>query len=180
MFSRSDEALYQRWIDGDLRAFDALYERYEGPLYGFLRRHLGTVAEAEDALHETFLALLKERARGQGAVSFRAWVFEVARHLALNRARRSKRAARAHDGVADASALSPGTPPPDELLQYRQAAEAVAEAVRALPSHLAELYHLRAQGLSYDELASVLGLPLGTVKSRLHELVKRLQREVSS
>jgi RNA polymerase sigma-70 factor (ECF subfamily) len=180
MFSRSDEALYQRWIDGDLRAFDALYERYEGPLFGFLRRHLGSVAEAEDALHETFLALVRERARGRTAVSFRAWLFEVARHLALNRTRSSKRAARAHEGIADVSALKPGAPPPDELLQHRQATEAVAVAVRALPAHLAELYHLRAQGLSYDELASVLELPLGTVKSRLHELVKRLQHEVAS
>ena len=54
MFSRSDESLYLRWVDGDLAAFDALYARYEGPLFGFLTRQLGSTADAEDALHETF------------------------------------------------------------------------------------------------------------------------------
>ncbi|MDX2015017.1 MAG: sigma-70 family RNA polymerase sigma factor [Myxococcaceae bacterium] len=180
MFSRSDESLYQRWIDGDLTAFDALYARYEAPLYGFLRRQLGNDAEAEDVLHETFLALLKDHARGRRAQTFKAWLFEVARHLVLNRSRTSQRAARAHEGVVHLVELEPARAAPDELLQHRQASEAVTAAVQKLPAPLAELFHLRAQGLSYDELASVLGVPLGTVKSRLHELVKRLHQEVSS
>ncbi|MCA2979114.1 MAG: sigma-70 family RNA polymerase sigma factor [Myxococcaceae bacterium] len=180
MSAASDESLYLEWIDGDLRAFDALYERYEGPLYGFLRRQLGDAAAAEDAMHETFLALLKERERGRRASSLKAWVFEVARHLVLNRARTMHRARRAHDGAAHLVELEPAGAPPDELLQHRQATAAVTAALSRLPAPLVELYRLRAQGLSYDELAAVLCLPLGTVKSRLHELVKRLQQEVSS
>jgi len=61
--SDSDEALYARWIAGDLRAFDALHARYERPLFGFVRAHVRDQTEAEDVLHETFMAVLRERRR---------------------------------------------------------------------------------------------------------------------
>jgi RNA polymerase sigma-70 factor (ECF subfamily) len=177
MFSRSDEALYQELIDGDLRAFDVLYERYEGPLFGFLRRQLDDAAEAEDVLHEAFMAVLKERETGRAARSFKAWLFQVARHLTLNRLRSRSRAAKATDGVA---ALSEAVAAPEAVLANRQTAEALKLAVTKLPPALSELYHLRAGGLSYEELAEVLAVPLGTVKSRMHELVKRLRDEVAT
>lgn len=180
MFSRSDESLYLRWVDGDLAAFDALYARYEGPLFGFLTRQLGSAADAEDALHETFLALLKERDRGRHATSFKAWIFEVARHLVLNRVRSSSRAEKAHVGIAHLEPVQRAALRPDEFLEHHQTARSVSAAVGRLSPAMAELYHLRAQGLSYDELSEVLGVPLGTVKSRMHELIKRLQAEVRS
>lgn len=180
MFSRSDETLYLALIDGDLSAFDALYERYERPLFGFLRRQLADAAEAEDVLHETFMAVLREREKGGAARSFKAWLFGVARHLCLNRVRARERSARATDGVAQVVDLTAPAPNPDEVLSHRQTADALKAAVTKLPPSLSELYHLRAGGLSYDELAEVLGVPIGTVKSRLHELVKRLKQEVAS
>jgi RNA polymerase sigma factor (sigma-70 family) len=77
----SDEALYARLLHGDLRAFDELYDRYERPLFGFVRKYLPDPKDAEDVLHETFLALLDERDRGKAARSLRAWIYQVARHL---------------------------------------------------------------------------------------------------
>ena len=68
----------------------------------------------------------------------------------------------------------------EQVLEHRQTADALKQAVAKLPAPLSELYHLRAGGLSYEELSDVLGVPLGTVKSRLHELVKRLKEEVAS
>lgn len=180
MFSRSDESLYRALVDGDLSAFDVLYERYERPLFGFLRRQLDDAAEAEDVLHEAFLAVLREREKGRTARSFKAWLFEVARHLCLNRVRTRKRSANATDGVAQVVELSAPALQPEEVLAHRQTAEALKVAVTKLPPTLSELYHLRAGGLSYEELAEVLGIPIGTVKSRLHELVQRLKQEVAS
>ncbi|MBL8922074.1 MAG: sigma-70 family RNA polymerase sigma factor [Myxococcaceae bacterium] len=180
MFGRSDESLYRALIDGELSAFDTLYERYERPLFGFLRRQLGDAAEAEDVLHETFMAVLKEREKGRGARSFKAWLFAVARHLCLNRVRARQRSAKANDGVAQVIELTGPAPNPDEVLAHRQTADSLKAAVTKLPPPLSELYHLRAGGLSYEELAEVLGVPIGTVKSRLHELVKRLKEEVAS
>lgn len=180
MFACSDESLFRALLDGDLRAFDTLYERYEAPLFGFLRRQLDDAAEAEDVLHEAFLAVLRERDAGRSARSFKAWLFQVARHLCLNRVRTRQRSAKATDGVAQVMALDQRTAHPEQALEHRQTADALKQAVAKLPAPLSELYHLRAGGLSYEELSDVLGVPLGTVKSRLHELVKRLKDEVAS
>src|SRR5512142_2683629 len=114
----SDEALYQRWAAGDLRAFDRLYARFERPLYGFVRAYIRDASEAEDVLHEAFMAVLRERRKD--IKSFRAWVFEVTRHLCLNRVRSKKRAARA---VNEVSAMEVPSPRPDEQLdEHRRAA----------------------------------------------------------
>jgi RNA polymerase sigma-70 factor (ECF subfamily) len=177
----SDEALYERWARGDMRAFERLYERFERPLFGFIRSQVRDAAEAEDLLHEAFVAVLRGR-RGGGAPpelrSFRSWLYEVARNLCRNRARTGRRADRALAlEAADAGAL-PGARD-DRRLEETQRAAALERAVLRLPPALAELYRLRAAGMSYDEVAALLAIPLGTVKSRMHEMVKRLRGEMS-
>lgn len=170
----SDEALYERMVAGELGAFDLLYERYERPLFGFVLKHLEDRAEAEDVLHEAFLGLL--RARRAEAGSVRAWLFQVARNLCLNRFRTRARAGRALETVArDAEAVAE---PPQGELERHQAVAALQGAVERLPGALAELYHLRVAGLSYEEMSQVVGAPVGTVKSRMHELIGRLREEM--
>jgi RNA polymerase sigma-70 factor (ECF subfamily) len=101
----------------------------------------------------------------------------VARHLCLNRARTRERAARAVDLMGRAEPEPAAQP--QHLLEAREGAEALSLAVARLPTGLAELYRLRTAGLSYEELADILGVPLGTIRSRLHEMVNRLREEVS-
>jgi RNA polymerase sigma-70 factor (ECF subfamily) len=168
----SDEALFERFQGGDLSAFDELYARYEGPVFGFVLRFLGERAEAEDVLHETFLGVLRGR-REQG--SFRAWLFQVARHLCLNRRRSQRREARALKTARDEEAAPPAA---QAALERHQAVQALHAAVQGLPELLAEVYHLRVAGLSYEEMAEVVGAPLGTVKSRMHEMLERLRAEM--
>ncbi len=174
--ARSDEALYAELCAGDLTAFDRLYERHGRALYGFARAQLADDVEAEDVLHETFLAVLRARGTGTAVLNLRAWLYQVLRHLCLNRVRARKRADRALQAVA--------REPVAELGALADRAEAVdlgalAGAVERLPLPLADVYRLRARGLSYDEVATVLEVPIGTVKSRMHELVKRLREEVT-
>ena len=174
----SDEALFERIARGDMTAFDRLYERFERPLFGFIRAQLGgDAAEAEDVLHETFIAVIRERAKRDEIRSVRAWLYEVARHLCLNRVRTRKRAAR----VVDALTRDRPSPIPhaEILIDVRERAEKLAHAVAALPQSLGEVYRLRATGMSLDEVASVLAIPVGTVKSRMHEMVKRLREELA-
>ncbi|MCC6335101.1 MAG: sigma-70 family RNA polymerase sigma factor [Myxococcales bacterium] len=173
----SDEALFEALLKGDERAFDVLYERYERPLFGFLLRHAGDAHEAEDALHEAFLAVLKEGKGGRPKVSFRAWLFQVARNACLNRARSRNRGASALEHVAQAAPSMDAGPEP--VLEAKQAAAVLRGALARLPATLSELYELRASGLSYDEAAHVLAVPVGTVKSRMHELVRRLREEMA-
>jgi RNA polymerase sigma-70 factor (ECF subfamily) len=172
----SDEALYEALLNGDLRAFDTLYARYERHLFGFIRKHLVDAHEAEDVLHETFMAVLRDRAGARAAGSLRAWIFTVARHLCLNRQRSARRATQALEKQARSpDETSPG---PERALEHRQAQDALRDAVGRLSLELGELYSLRTQGMSYSEMAEVLGIPLGTVKSRMHQLVQQLREEM--
>jgi len=169
----SDEALYARWAAGDLRAFDQLYARFERPLYGFVRAYIRDASEAEDVLHEAFMAVLRERRKD--IRSFRAWIYEVTRHLCLNRVRARNRAARAVGGAEPEIAQ----PSPEDELEERRRAATLERAVSRLPPPFAEVYRLRASGLSYEEVADILEVPVGTVKSRIHDMVIRLKEEVS-
>lgn len=174
---RSDEALHRRLVDGDLEAFDELFERYAAHLLGFIRHELADSAEADDVLQEVFLAVLRQRGSGAAARSVRAWLFEVARHLCLNRARSGRRGARAKAEAA--SLLAVPAPHLDQALEQHQRVASLHTALGRLPAPMGALYRLRASGLSYSEMAEVLGVPLGTVKSRMHELLTRLREEMS-
>ena len=171
---RSDEALHEALRRGDLAAFYALYARLSGPLYGFIHRHLGDAHEAEDVLHDTFMGLLTHAPDAQ---SLRAWLYQCARNHCLHRLRTRRRGARALDAAAhepEVAALAPG-----DALEARETDARLARAVAALPHPHAELYALRAGGLSYEELSAVLGIPVGTVKSRIHDMVARLRTEMA-
>jgi RNA polymerase sigma-70 factor, ECF subfamily len=175
---QSDEALLEDLVRGEIRAFDALYDRHARSLFAFARAMLHDPAEAEDVLHEAFMALLRERGGSTPPRSLRAWLYQVARNLCLNRLRARRRADRAIgaattlDGFASAPALV------DSALEAAEVRARLVAAVGRLPETLAELYRLRTAGLSYEEVSQALGVPVGTVKSRMHEMVGRLREEM--
>ena len=172
----SDERLFEKLRRGDLAAFETLYRRYERRLFGFIRAFLDDAAEAEDVMHEVFMALLGERAPQADDLHLRAWLYQVARNASLNRLRTRRRgeAARARE----AAERLPPSPSPADSLERGEATEALKHAVSRLPPTLRELYHLRASGLSYEAMAQLLAIPLGTVKSRMHEMVATLKKEM--
>lgn len=175
--TRSDEELLESLLDGDVRGFDLLHARYERPLFAFIRRHHPQQQEAEDLLHETFLSLLRDREGARAATNLRAWLFQVARNLCLNRHRAHRRAAGALADPAATRAPS-AEPHPERILLGNERQHALRTAIANLPLELAELWHLRISGLSYEEMASVLAVPVGTVKSRMHGMVHRLREEL--
>lgn len=170
----SDEVLYRRVREGDMAAFDRLYERYEVQLFGFLVRTLGSREDAEDVFHDAFLNALKSREVQLEQGSFRSWLFRIARNLCHNRRRSGERGARAVSALPE----PPEAPDAEGVLVRRELFEALEGAVARLPPSLSELYHLRSSGLSYEEMAAVLSIPLGTLKSRMHQMVSVLREEV--
>jgi RNA polymerase sigma-70 factor (ECF subfamily) len=169
----TDEALYRRVRQrGDMRAFEKLYGRYERRLLGFILGYLPARAEAEEVFHDALVAVLNGRELVLAPGGFAAWVHKVARNLALNRLRGGQRAALAQQH-------HPALPAPltaEEALVEAQQTRALADRVATLPPGLAEVYRLRVSGLSQEEIASALDVPVGTVKSRTHELMSRLKR----
>jgi RNA polymerase sigma-70 factor (ECF subfamily) len=172
----TDEGLYRRVRGrGDRRAFAQLYGRYERRLLGFILSYLPARAEAEEVFHDAFVAVLGGRELALQPGGFAAWIYKVARNLALNRLRGGARAAEAHR-------QQPVAAPPasaEEALAEEQRARAVARSLETLPPGLAELYRLRVSGLTQEQIASALDVPVGTVKSRTHELLSRLKRGLS-
>jgi RNA polymerase sigma-70 factor (ECF subfamily) len=174
----SDERLHERLRGGELAAFDALYERHARRLYAFIDAHLRDAAEAEDVLHEAFLGLLRSGDVDFGRGSFKSWLYQIARNLCLNRLRSRGRGDRARQALATDGPVDARRDGADEQLAQREAGEALRTALGRLPAPLSEIYHLRASGLSYEEMSRVLALPLGTVKSRMHALIQQLKEEM--
>ncbi len=157
-----DELLYRRLREGDHRAFDALYDRYEKKLFGFALRYLGNRQEAEEIFHETFVTVLRSKEVSFAGGSFQAWLFQIARNLCLDRLRAAKR----RHAVGEELGFEPTLAAPSA---------AVTRAADELPPLLGEVYRLRATGMSYDEMAVSLDIPVGTVKSRVHQMILTLR-----
>ena len=171
----SDEALYARVKQGDIRAFDELYSRYATRLFGFLRAQVGTRADAEDIFHEAFLACLESNEVHFDRGSFRTWLYRIARNSVLNRVRAEGRGDRA---LVKLHVDNDPAPTSDERVAHGEMLRALDGAVARLPTTLSDLYHLRTSGLSYEEMAAVLEIPVGTLKSRMNQMVNTLRDEL--
>jgi RNA polymerase sigma-70 factor (ECF subfamily) len=180
----ADETLYARAREGEMRAFDALYARYEGPLFGFILSQLRHRPDAEDVFHETFVNALKAKvARFEGPGGFRAWIYRIARNLVSNRARTARRGLRAMAALGEAPEThgvhgSRQAASGEQAIADRELQEALDRAIERLPPALSEVFHLRASGLRYEEMADVLEIPLGTIKSRMNQMVTQLREEL--
>jgi len=172
----SDEILYARVKQGDVSAFDELYARHAPRLFAFLRSQVPSAADAEDILHEALLSTLESREVTFDRACFRTWLYRIARNAALNRARSRGRGDAALGNLPE----EPPAPAADEQLAHAQRMHALDVAVSRLPGALADVYHLRSSGLSYEEIAEVLNIPLGTIKSRMHQMVGALRQELGT
>lgn len=171
-----DEALYHLVRRGDLRAFDVLYCRYEGRLFGFLLRLVHNHHDAEDLFHEAFVNVLRSREVTFDRASFCTWLYRIARNLAFNHLRALRRKGQLREQVE--SPLD--RPIADSLIEESERVALLGQAVTSLPAPLTEIYKLRCAGLSYEEMAALLQIPIGTVKSRMNQMTLRLRAEMKS
>jgi RNA polymerase sigma-70 factor (ECF subfamily) len=179
----ADEELLLRFRRGDEAAFEALVRRYERELYGYLRRYLGDDSLAEDVFQNTFLKVYLVRGRYEPGRPVRPWLYTIATRQAIDALRRQGRHQGARlegrESADDLGTLLDGLPSPAPgPLDHASAAERrelVRGAVEGLPDFLRQVLVLAYyQGLKYQEIADVLSIPVGTVKSRLHAALVRL------
>lgn len=180
-------ALCKRVAAGDERAFEVLVDRYQHRVFGFCARMLGDRAEAEDIAQDVFVTLYKSAGNFRGDSAFSTWLFRVAKNQSLNRIKyleRRGRSARRRDSEGDervARLEDHEALRPDDAVADRQQAAMVQDAISELAEEHRAVVVLRdMEELSYDEISDITGLPLGTVKSRIHRarsaLAKRLSR----
>ena len=183
----SDESLIADFLGGSEPAFEQLVRRYENPLLGFLFRYLRDMQEAEEVFQEAFIRVYTKAGRFDASRKFKTWLYTIALNLArtsLKRRRTSPLLAREEQtgGEQDKIVLEGEAPQqysPESSQQRREIGELVKEAVTSLPMRQQEVFVLfQYQDLSYAEIASVLGRPLGTVKSQMHYAVLALREKL--
>ncbi|HEX3997680.1 MAG TPA: sigma-70 family RNA polymerase sigma factor [Pirellulales bacterium] len=185
--ARSDEQLLLVYrTAGDSAAFEELVHRYERELYSYLRRYLTDAAMAEDAFQATFLQVHLKCGQFEEGRKFRPWLYTVATNQAIDAQRRNRRhrlpSLDRRGNLADggetgslADALVSREPDADSNLLHQEQRQWTRGAVRRLPEALRKVVLLVCyQGLKYREAAETLGIPVGTVKSRLHAAVEKL------
>lgn len=183
----SDEELLLAHRDhADRLAFPELVHRYERELYSYLRRYLGDASMAEDTFQATFLQVHLKCDQFDEGRKFRPWLYTIATNQAIDSQRRNKR----HRSVSLDRNTRPESgddlgslmdllvsrePSPDRRIETTQQREWIRGAVEQLPDALREAVNLvYYQGLKYREAADVLNIPVGTVKSRLHSAILKL------
>lgn len=162
----SDEALVTAYVAGDDAAFDTLVSRYRRRVFGICLRYFHDPHEAEEAAQETFVALLRRAETFTGAARFSSWLYRVATNCCHDLARRRARAPAPAD---PADGMPVETADVDDVLGRRELGMELAAALRHLEPEQRDAVVLRdVHGLPYDVVAGRLGVPVGTVKSRVH------------
>lgn len=181
----TDEELIAAALAGDQRRFGDLVERYQGRLVNYLYRLVRDLDEAHELAQEAFLKVYQALDRYNPEYKFSTWLFRVAQNTAIDqiRKRRIKLVSMQRPADAEGEArewdFAGDDPGPYRRLRNRERGAAMQEAIDALPWEYRELILLRHFGeLSYDEIAGLKKMPLGTVKNKLFRARQMLKGEL--
>jgi RNA polymerase sigma-70 factor (ECF subfamily) len=169
-----------REVDGLKQREAVIFELLRDPLYRYFVCVLGDPSEAEDLTQEVFLRLFKHWRRGGKTQRPRAWIFRVAHNLVVDR-RRKKSPFESLDEKEQKSVMERAADPglnAEQHLLGREQEDLLQAALRHLTQQEQECLHLRAEGLSYREIASVLGMKLPTLVSWMGRIVNRVTRDL--
>ena len=171
--SDTDQQLVQRAQRGDLRAFDLLVLKYQGRIAALISRYVSDAGEVEDVTQEAFIKAYRARGKVRGDSAFYTWLYRIAANAAKNHLVAKGRRPGADATIEDAEGYDEGgllseSASPEALAMGKELAEVVESALNELPDELKAALILREfDGLSYDDIADVLGCPVGTVRSRI-------------
>jgi len=174
---RADErALLLRCKNGDIGAFDELYGRYEKRVFNCAYHISGNYHDASDITQEAFIRVYNSIQTFRGDANFLTWIYRIVTNVYLDERKKSK--AHKQTSLDEFIELDENSvtrqivdehPLPAEVVESKEKAEVVRAAINSLPDYqraIVTLYHV--EDMSYDEIADILQLPIGTVKSRLN------------
>ena len=177
VLEETDIELVEGCRRGDRDAFRALFEKHKDKVYSIALRYGGDQAIAMDIAQETFLKLFSSIGSFRGDASFESWLYRLVVNRCFDQKRRSRRLIPIVDGLLEAL-RAPGESALDAVLRSERNSR-VQSVVAGLPPEQRMMIVLRyTQGLSYDEIAEILGCPMGTVASRLNRVHKILERRL--
>lgn len=169
-----DVEIIRQVLAGNHEQYALLVERYQEPLWHFLRRVLLSEQDVFDCAQEALIAAYRNLWRYSEKHTFRAWLYTIARNKAMDSLRQRQRA-RTTD-ITDEVLAEPG-PGPEEAWLAQEEALRVQEALSRLPDNYRQVLYLRyQQELSYVEIAQVLGVPVSSVKTYLHRGKEKLRQ----
>jgi RNA polymerase sigma-70 factor (ECF subfamily) len=189
--TRADLELVQRFREGDLGAFDAIFEAYSGPLLGFLTRMCGDPEDAKEGLQDTFLSVFRYLEGYRGEASLKNWIFKIAVTACLKKKRKMQPfASGAIEGGSGGQVGSQALPlpldaplgspewalDPEKLVLDSEFRRYLVQGVASMPYIYKVVINLRDfEGFSTQEVSRILGLKESTVKVRLHRARLYLQ-----
>lgn len=184
MANPDDRSLIESTLRGKTQVFEVLVRRYQRPVYSFAYRMLGSREDAEDIAQEAWLRAYRSLKRFDTSRTFLAWILKIISNLCIDRFRRETSYEEvAFDGVADEAVWSHGigtwSGTPDTDLYREEIKSRVEAAIAALAPHYRAVIVLRhIEDLSYEEIAGVLDIPVGTVMGRLFRARKLLSERL--
>ena len=182
-FIYSDEQLIAQFQSGNETAYIELVNRYRDRLINFVFQFLGDFEKAEDVVQDTMLKLYEKKHYYKEIAKFSTWLYTIARNLANTELRKQKRRRTTllsnmsrEEKEYELPAIQPDT---GAEVQSEYVEKQIQNAIHALPEHFKTVIILRdIQELSYDEISSIVDVPIGTIKSRINRARLQLQADL--
>jgi RNA polymerase sigma-70 factor (ECF subfamily) len=186
--SRDDAALIRRCQRGDVEAMNELIQAYQKHVFNLAFRLSGNYDDAQDIAQEAFIRVFNSINSFRGEANFSTWIYRIVTNVFLDE--RKKQRVRDHGSLDEyleledssvARQIEDPSPGPEASVEQRERNEVVGQAVLALPENqrvMIALYHF--QGRSYEEIADIMQLPIGTVKSRLNRARLALKEKLGA
>lgn len=183
-----ERALVERSKKGDLSAFDELIKRYEKQVYGFAYRMTQNYDDANDVASEAFIKAFQAIDRFRGDSNFTTWIFRIVTNTYLDKRKRRKSHADYSldeyielEESAVARQIQDPSAGPSDLVELQEREAVIQSAINELPDYqriMIVLYHMESR--SYEEIAEIMDMPIGTVKSRLNRARLALREKLEA
>jgi len=179
-----DQTLIDQCLAGRREAFGQLVERYQHRLYHGLLHALGSAEDAQDIAQEAFVHAFEKLSSFKGEAAFYSWLFRIALNASVSARRKTRRMSASVETRRDESGLEPTDENPASEPSYAMDVSDRQRLVRQALSELSEEFRTalvlkEMDGMSYEEIAEVIEVPLGTVRSRIHRARLELRAKLS-